>query len=71
MTWKISYYNKKVETGLLNWPKKLLAKYLHIAELIEKEGPNLGMPFTRYLGDKLFELRAKAQEGIGEPFFIH
>jgi phage-related protein len=32
-------------------------------------GPNLGMPHTRALKDKLFELRMKGKEGIGRVFF--
>jgi Phage-related protein len=36
---------------------------------IEIHGPNLGMPHTRALGDGLFEIRAKGEEGIGRAFF--
>ncbi len=32
-------------------------------------GPNLGMPFTRSMGQGLFEIRAKGKEGIGRAFF--
>ena len=28
-------------------------------------GPHLGMPFTRPMGEGLFEVRAKGREGIG------
>lgn len=31
------------------WPKKLLAKYLRIIDLIEEQGPNLGEPLTKKL----------------------
>jgi phage-related protein len=36
---------------------------------MEEYGPNLGMPHTRALGNGLFEIRAKAEEGIGRAFF--
>ncbi|WP_236026198.1 type II toxin-antitoxin system RelE/ParE family toxin [Geomonas azotofigens] len=36
---------------------------------MEQYGPNLGMPHTRALGNGLFEIRAKAEEGIGRAFF--
>ena len=36
---------------------------------MEEYGPNLGMPHTRALGNGLFEIRAKAVEGIGRAFF--
>jgi len=34
-----------------------------------EHGANLGMPYTRAMGDGLFEIRAKGQEGIGRAFF--
>lgn len=36
---------------------------------MEEYGPNLGMPHTRALYNGLFEIRAKAEEGIGRAFF--
>lgn len=36
---------------------------------MEVFGPNLGLPFTRALGEGLFEIRAKGKEGIGRAFF--
>ncbi len=69
MAWEITYYNEKVKKDLFNWPQKLLAKYLRIIDLMEQEGPDLGMPFTRPMGEGLFEIRAKAGEGIGRAFF--
>lgn len=32
-------------------------------------GANLGMPHTKALGDSLFELRLKGQEGIARVFY--
>ncbi|MCJ7600019.1 MAG: type II toxin-antitoxin system RelE/ParE family toxin [Desulfobulbaceae bacterium] len=36
---------------------------------MEMYGPNLGMPHTRAMGDGLYEIRAKAEEGIGRAFY--
>jgi phage-related protein len=36
---------------------------------MELYGPNLGMPHTRAMGDGLYEIRAKAEEGIGRAFY--
>jgi phage-related protein len=36
---------------------------------MQEFGPNLGMPHTRSLGDRLFELRVKSKEGIGRVFY--
>ncbi len=70
MRWKISYYSEDTQEDLLNkWPKKLLAKYLRITDLMIDAGANLGMPFTKAMGNGLFEIRVKAQEGIGRVFY--
>ena len=68
-TWQIEYYSEKVENAILQFPSGLLARYLHLTDLIEEFGPNLGMPHTRSLGKRLFELRIKGKEGIGRAFF--
>nr|WP_269780848.1 type II toxin-antitoxin system RelE/ParE family toxin [Photobacterium phosphoreum] len=36
---------------------------IKLLELIELHGANLGPPHTDSMGDGLFEIRAKAQEG--------
>ncbi len=50
-------------------PTGILARYLHLCDLMIEFVPNLGMPHTRALKEKLFELRIKAKEGIGRVFF--
>jgi len=60
-----------VEIETLNFPPKILAKLLHIFEMIEELGPQLGEPFTKSLGDRLFEIRVKAKEGIGRSIFCY
>lgn len=69
MKWKISYYSEKVEQDILQWPAKILAKYLRIIDLMEEEGADLGMPFTKPMGNGLFEIRSKVHEGIERAFF--
>ena len=44
---------------------------LKLLELIEKHGANLGSPHTESMGEGLFEIRAKAQEGIGRGLFCY
>lgn len=70
MDWKIDFYSG-VETQILNMPPKIQARMIKLLELIEKHGANLGPPHTEALGDGLFELRAKAQEGIGRGLFCY
>lgn len=69
MEWKIRYYSEKVRVGIDQWPVGIRAYYARITERMQTFGPNLGMPFTRSMGQGLFEIRAKGKEGIGRAFF--
>lgn len=69
MTWKITFYDEKLQNELLKLPVGMLAKFLHYLERMEIHGANLGMPHTRAMGDGLFELRIKAEEGISRVFY--
>jgi phage-related protein len=62
MTFHLSFYNEAVQAGLR-------ARFRALTLRMELYGPNLGMPHTRALGYGLFEIRAKAEEGIGRAFF--
>ncbi len=70
MTWRIKFFNEKVEQETLSFPSGILANLLHVFELVEEFGPALGKPYTAPLGDGLFEIRAKGKEGIGRSIFI-
>ncbi len=39
MSWKITFFNEKVEEETLSFPGGILANFLHISEMIEKFGP--------------------------------
>lgn len=67
--YKIKYYSVQVEQEILKLPEKIMAKYFHYTEVMEEIGSNLGMPHTKPLGDGLFELRIKGQEGIARVFY--
>lgn len=69
MAWKITFFDKKVEEETYKFPPGILADFLHIAELIEKFGADLGSPHTKAIGRGLFEIRAKGREGIGRSLF--
>ncbi|MEM0955618.1 MAG: type II toxin-antitoxin system RelE/ParE family toxin [Pseudomonadota bacterium] len=69
MSWKITFFNQKVEAEALEFPASILANFLHILEMIEEFGPALGKPHTAPMGDGLFEIRAKGKEGIGRALF--
>ncbi len=69
MDWEIIYYNKRVQKSINKWPVGIRAFYARVTERMITFGPNLGMPFTRSMGNGLFEIRAKGKEGIGRAFF--
>ena len=69
MDWHITFFNERVESETLSFPPGILANFLHIAEMIGEYGPLLGMPYTKPLGEGLFEIRVKGKEGIGRSFF--
>jgi len=54
---------------ILKMPSGLLARYIHVTDMMMLFGPNLGMPHTRAMGEKLFEMRLKSKEGISRVFF--
>ncbi|MFK7828498.1 MAG: type II toxin-antitoxin system RelE/ParE family toxin [Congregibacter sp.] len=65
MSWKVTFFNQKVEAEALAFPPGILANFVHIIEMIEELGPVLGKPHTAPMGNGLFEIRAKGKEGIG------
>ncbi|KAA1176072.1 type II toxin-antitoxin system RelE/ParE family toxin [Marinobacter salinexigens] len=70
MVWEIEFY-RKVDEDLARMPPKIQARLVRLMELMEKHGANLGEPHTKSLGNDLFEIRAKAKEGIGRGIFCY
>src|SRR5438105_2011365 len=71
MSWRVEFYSASVEEDILAMPPKIQARMLKLLELIEKHGANLGPPHTEPKGDGLFEIRAKAQKGIGRSLYCY
>ena len=68
--WAVEVANKLVETEVLALPKEMQARFLRISELLESFGPNqVGLPHVRPLGDKLWEMRLHARDGIGRAIY--
>jgi len=70
MTWEIQFY-AGVQGDILAMPPKIQARMIRLLEMIEMHGANLGEPHTKSIGAGLFEIRAKAKEGIGRGIFCH
>jgi len=71
MKWEIVFWDEKVEEKTLSFPPKILAKMIHILELIQELGPGIGEPYIKYLDNGLLEIRAKGYEGIGRSIFCY
>ena len=70
MVWKISFFDG-VKEDIVALPVKLRARMIRLLDMIEVHGANLGSPHTEPMGNGLFEIRAKAQEGIARGFFCY
>lgn len=70
MTYQIQFYAASVQALIEKWPVGIYASFVRIAEQIEITGPHLGMPYTKAMGDGLFEIRSRGPEGIGRAFFL-
>ena len=70
MKWEIRFH-RSVKEQILAMPPKVQARFIRLLELMEKHGPNLGAPHTKPLNHGLFEVRAKAKEGIGRGLFCY
>ena len=57
MTFSIAFYNAAVMAEVEGWPAGINASFTRIAEQMVESGPNLGLPYTRAIGDRLFEIR--------------
>jgi phage-related protein len=63
------YYSNRVMQDILSLPKELLAEFYAMQKLMEQRGPNLGMPFTKAMGNGLFEMRLRDRDGIARIFY--
>lgn len=69
--WSIETLNEAVDKELDNLAPEFKAKFLHIAAMLEEFGPlNLGEPYVKSLGQKLFEIRMKAKPGIARAIYV-
>ena len=69
MNYEILFFASSVRTSIERWPTGIFASFVRITEEMVVSGPNLGMPYTKAMGEGLFEIRARGSEGIGRAFF--
>ena len=69
MKWEFIYYSHRVMQSIFSLPKELLAEFYAMQKIMEQKGPSLGMPYTRAMGDGLFEMRLRDKDGIARVFY--
>ena len=67
--WTVKFYSKHrsdkpVEEFIENQDKPTYAKITRLLGLLSKHGPNLGMPYSRYMSDVLYELRVRGKNEV-------
>ena len=70
MVWHVELI-PEAEAELLALPPDMRARFLHIAEMLEKFGPQrVGMPHVRLLGGKVWEIRMTGRDGIAWAIYV-
>jgi phage-related protein len=69
MNYEIQFFAASVQALIEKWPVGIYVSFIRIAEQMVVSGSNLGMPYTKAMGNGLFEIRARGPEGIARAFF--
>ena len=71
MRWVVETLDARVDREIADLPNGLRARLVRLMELVEVKGPQaLREPHARHLDGPLWELRAKAQEGIARGVYV-
>ena len=73
--YEVIFYDKPdgtepVKEFLLELEPKMRAKVLRTIELLQNNGNDLREPYSKYLGDHIFELRAKVGSDISRVLYF-
>lgn len=75
MSYSVEYYEKEdgtypAEEFILSQDKKMQAKLFMALEFLEEKGPMLREPYSKPLGDGIFEVRAKQGSDISRVLYF-
>lgn len=75
MTFSVEYYEKEdgtrpAEEFILSQDVKMRARIFMILEFLEEMGPQLREPYSKSLGDGIFEVRAKQGSNISRVLYF-
>lgn len=67
--WTVQFYSKPrsdkpVQIFIESQDKPTYAKIMRLLGLLKIHGPNLGMPYSKYLRDGLYELRIRGKNEV-------
>lgn len=67
--WTVKFYSKPrsdkpVEIFIESQDKPTYAKIVRLLGLLSEHGPNLGMPYSRYMRDGIYELRVRGKNEV-------
>lgn len=65
----VFYFHSRVMEDIESWPPDTLADYLRLIELLISHGPDLRLPWSRPMGQGLFELRPRGQTVTGRALY--
>ncbi|OGI71939.1 hypothetical protein A3J61_01735 [Candidatus Nomurabacteria bacterium RIFCSPHIGHO2_02_FULL_38_15] len=68
---QIETITKEIDKFILSLDVETQAKTLRHLELLEKHGHDLGMPYSKSLHDKLFELRILGKKHVRIIYCFH
>jgi len=68
---EIKNFNYSVEKFIQSLEKQTIAKIIHAIDLLGKFGNELGMPHSKKISDKLFELRILGRQNIRIIYAYH
>jgi len=69
MPYTITYYSDAVQAEVMSLPAALAARYIVLSRRMAINGPHLGEPHTKALGNGLLEIRLKGAEGIARVMY--
>ncbi len=71
MQWSVETLDKNVDAEIEALPAGLQARLIRLMEMVESVGlEQLHEPHVKHLDGKLWELRAKASEGIARGLYV-
>lgn len=71
MRWSVETLNADVDAEIAALPPALQARLIRLVEMVEAMGlEHVHEPHVKHIEGKLWELRAKASEGIARGFYV-